>query len=206
MTVHGIQREVMPHVRFENKDYGRNESASVASGRHVPNNATFIIITSHGSKDCSEQIADEWIPRKRTEASRGMYNPEWVDYFERQYKAWKEGHELPREGTPILTWQMVSPEQNTRLRALGITVVEDLSAIPDTGLASLGLDGRVMRDMARAWIAEGTDKGINAKALADANERIASQQDTIDDLRARLVALEQSAEKRGPGRPRKEAA
>lgn len=202
MTTIGVFREVMPYVRFENKDYGRNEQLSKAAGRHVPCNATFIIITSHGSKDSSEHIVEEWLPRKRLEASNGAYNMDWVEHFEKQYEAWKKGHELPRDGTPILTWQLASPEQNSRLRALGITVVEDLAAIPDTGLAMIGLDGRTLRDMARAWMDEGKDKGINARALAEANAKIEAQQITIDRLNSRLAKLEEEP-KRGPGRPRK---
>lgn len=215
MTTIGIQREVMPHVRFENKDYGRNEEASKQAGRHIPRNATFIIITSHGSKDSTENITEEWLPRKRLEASRGAYNLDWVEYFEKQYEAWKKGHELPREGTPVLTWQMLSGEQNSRLRALGITVVEDLAAIPDSGLDMIGLDGRSLRDMARAWIAEGQDKGINTRALADANVQIDELKKTVERqaeqlnrLSARLEEREAHEEpaRRGPGRPRKDEA
>jgi len=195
--IHGIQKEVMPHVRFENRDYGRDEEASRRAGRHIPKNTVFIIITSHGSKDESHQIADEWLPRKRIEASRGNYNLEWVEHFEKQYRMWKEGHELPRNGTPIATWQMISAEQNARLRAMGITVVEDLAAIPDSGLAEYGLDARYMRDMARNWIAEGQQKGINAQELAQAqaklreqDEKITQQAGLLTELRERLSALE----------------
>jgi hypothetical protein len=148
------------------------------------------------------------LPRKRREASQGAYNLEWVEHFERQYKAWKEGHELPRDGTPIMTWQMVSAEQNTRLRALGITVVEDLAAIPDTGLAEYGLDARYMRDLARAWIAEGQQKGINAQELATAKSEIARQHELIERQDTRLKALEARLEEDAPrkGRRREEAA
>lgn len=192
----GVFKEVMPHVRFENKDYGRNEEASRRAGRHVPNNATFIIIHPHGSRDESEHLADEWIPRKRMDASRGAYSEEWIDKIERIYEAWKKGHELPREGTPILTWQMASPEQRSRLNALGLTTVEDVSAVPDSGLGEIGLDARNLRDMARNWIAEGQQKGINAQELADAQQRLRDQQVTIDSLNQRLAALEAEPKRR----------
>lgn len=204
----GFMKEVMPHVRFENKDYGRNEEASLAAGRHIPRSATFIIITGHGSKDSSEHIADEWLPRKRMEASRGAYNGDWVEYFEKQYAAWKKGHELPRQGTAILTWQLASPEQNSRLRALGYTVVEDLAAVPDSGLEMIGLDARNLRDMARAWLAEGTDKGINARALADAYAKIDELKATMERQEkqiARLSSLVEEEPKRGR-RTKEEAA
>lgn len=200
----GVFKEIMPHVRFETKDYGRNEEASKRAGRHIPNNATFIIIHPHGSKDESEHIADEWLPRKRMDSSRGMYNEEWISYFERQYAAWKQGKELPRVGTPILTWQMASAEQNSRLRALGLTTVEDLSAVPDSGLGEIGLDARVLRDMARNWIAEGQQKGINAQELANAQQEIRTQKEVIAAQEERLrrmedtlAAMQEAPQKRG---------
>lgn len=203
----GIRQEVMPHVRFEQKDWGRNEDASKKSGVHVPNRSTFIIITSHGSKDSSEHIVDEWLPRKREEASRGNYNLNWVDHFEKQYEAWKKGHELPREGTAILTWQAISQEQNARLRAMGYQVVEDVAALPDTSLGQLGLDGRQLRDLARAWLQEGKDKGVNARLIAEQSVLIETQQQQIDRLLQEVQELRtQIGAKRGPGRPRSEEA
>jgi len=204
----GVMKEIMPHVRFENKDYGRDEEASRKSGRHIPRHATFVIITSHGSKDSSEHLVEEWLPRKRMEASRGVYNLDWVERIEKMYAAWKEGNELPREGTPIMTWQMGSSEQRSRLRAMGFQVVEDLAAVPDTGLAEIGLDARYLRDLARAWIAEGQQKGINAQELAEAKAKLSEQAAVIARLTERLERLESEREepvKRGPGRPRKEA-
>lgn len=185
----GLQKEIMPHVRFEQKDWGRNEQASKESGVHVPMRATFIIITSHGSKDAPEFIADEWLARKREDASRGNYNPDWVTHFQKQYDAWKAGHELPREGTPVLTWQAISQDQNVRLRALGYQVVEDVAALPDNALGALGLDGRVIRDLARAWLNEGKDKGINARELADTKAKVAAQDLLIENLQEQLNAL-----------------
>jgi hypothetical protein len=75
------------------------------------------------------------------------------------------------------------------------------------------MDGRYLRDLARGWIDEAKDKGVNAKALADANVKIDDLKATIDRqaeqlnrLQARLEERETEEPKRGPGRPRKEAA
>lgn len=201
----GLQKEVMPFVRFEQKDYGRNEDASAKAGVHIPLRTTFIVITSHGSKDSSEHIAEEWLPRKRLEASRGMYNLAWVEHFEKQYEAYKKGHELPREGTAVLTWGLLNPEQNARVRALGYQVIEDLAAVPDSALGTIGLDGRVLRDLARGWLNESKDKGINARALADANAEIERLKSDNASLRARQDALEARLNDEPRRRARKES-
>jgi len=193
-------QKVKPFVRFEIRPYGLDEKASKEAGRPVERMEEFICITSHGSKDSSDQLVREWLPRKRREAEQGMYDPDWVDYFERSYEKWKKVGEVPRDGTPILTWQMVTPEQSARLRALGITTVEDLSAMPDNGMEFIGLDARYLRDLARNWVNEGQQKGINAQELAQAQVKLRDQATTIELLQRRIEALEAA---QGEDKPRK---
>lgn len=179
----------MPFVRFVEREYGNNPEASLAAGRPIPRLAIMAVVNSHGSKDEFEAPAEEWIKQKRLEASRGNYDGEWVKHFEKQLAEYKAGNELPREGTPIATWQAATSEQRLRLKAFGITVVEDLAQVPDGAVSSLGLDGRYIRDLARNWINEAKDKGVNSKALADANVKIEQQQASIDALQAQVNSL-----------------
>lgn len=179
-----------PFVQFRDQEYGINREASEAAGRPVPAMVTMVCITPHGSKDEFVKPAEEWLQQTKAKALRGDYPVEWYNHFDLQYSEWKKGNELPREGTPIQTWQAASNEQRSRLKAIGIPTVEDLAQYPDGNLGIIGLDGRYLRDLARGWIAEGKDKGINAKALADANARIATQQEIIDRQETRITALE----------------
>lgn len=179
-----------PFVQFRDQEYGINREASEAAGRPVPAMVTMICITPHGSKDEFVKPAADWLAQTKAKALKGDYPVEWYNHFDLQFSEWKKGNELPREGTPIQTWQAASNEQRSRLKAIGIPTVEDLAAYPDTGLGQIGLDGRYLRDLAKGWIAEGKDKGINARALADANSKIAAQQETIDRQGERLAALE----------------
>lgn len=198
-----------PFVRFEEREMGINQEASDTAGRPIPKIVTLACVTPHGSKDCFEKVADEFLAQLKQKALRGEYPTEWLNFFELQYSEFKKGNELPREGTPVKTWPAVSKEQSTRLIACGFTTIEDVAQIPDSGLGMLGLDGRYLRDLARSWINESKDKGVNARALADAQVKIESQEQTINSLQARLQRLEEDREespKRGPGRPRKEEA
>lgn len=202
-----------PFVRFEEREMGLNPTATEKEGRPIPRVLIMACITAHGSKDCHEAIAEEWLGQLKMRGQGGDdYSQDCYEKFSRQFAAWKEGNELPREGTPIKTWAMCTREAATRLIATGITTVEDLAAFPDSGLGAIGMDGRYLRDMARGWITEAKDKGANAKALADANVRIegleatiARQSERIDRLVARLEEDPAEAPRRGPGRPRKDA-
>lgn len=200
-----------PYVQFEEREMGLNAEATAREGRPIPRTVVLALITGHGSKDCHEAVAEEWIEKLKRQSMSGEAPVEWYRHFELQLSEWKKGNELPREGTPIKTWAMCTREAGRRLIAAGITTVEDLAAFPDSNLGVVGMDGRYLRDMARGWITEAKDKGANAKALADANVEIATLRETIerqtariDRLAAKLEAQEEEPVKRGPGRPRKD--
>lgn len=202
-----------PFVRFEEREMGIDQQATEKAGRPIPRTVVMACITSHGSKDVHEKPVEEWLKGIKDKAMRGEYSIEWKNHFELQYSEWLKGNELPREGTPIKTWAMCSREAGGRLIAAGITTVEDLAEFPDSNLNVIGMDGRYLRDMARGWINEAKDKGANAKALADANVKISTLEETINRqadrlqrLEARLEERETDEPKRGPNRPRKEAA
>lgn len=194
-----------PFVRFEERQGPRDVEASEAAGYPIHKTVIMACITPHGSKDCFEKIAEEWLQQIREKAGRGEFNGDWVRHFRDSFEEWKKGNELPRDGTPIKTWQSATRDQAARLIAVGYRVVEDLAQVPDSALGEIGLDGRYLRDLARNWVQEGKDKGVNAIALANANAEIERLKEINDGLAARIANLEASTEqpvRRGPGRPR----
>ena len=200
-----------PFVRFEERELGINQDASREAGRPVPRVVVMACITPAGSKDIVEKVATDWLAQIKEKALNGMFPLEWSQHFHAQYEEWLKGNELPREGTPVKTWQMVTREQSTRLVAIGYTTVEDLAEVPDTTLGQIGLDGRYLRDLARSWINEAKDKGVTARELANANVKIEElsgivqrQAEMLQRLESRLEARDTDEPvKRGPGRPRK---
>lgn len=203
-----------PFVRFEEREMGIDVDATAKAGRPIPRVVIMACITPHGSKDVFEKIADEWLAQNKQKALSGEYPIEWKNHFELQYSEWRKGNELPREGTPIKTWAMCTREAGIRLVGNGITTVEDLAEFPDSGLGAIGMDGRYLRDLARGWIKEAKDLGANAKALADANVKIESLEETIakqtariDRLQAKLESQDDEAPRRGrPPKAQAEAA
>ena len=89
------------------------------------------------------------------------------------------------------------------LRASGIFSIEALADVPDSSLTVLGMDGRRLREQAKAYIEQAKDSATAQKYAVE-----------NDALKQRLAALEAQfeelskdlpEEKRGPGRPRKAA-
>ena len=200
----GLQEERPPFVRFEVKEYGRDEEASNREGRHVPKFVDFAFITPFGSKDCVEKPAKEWLDQIRQKAINNLFRMDWVQMFTAQYEEWLKGNEVPREGEPIRSWSMISREQRERLHFQGITTVEDLAAVPDGGLHYIGMDGRTLRDTAKAWLAEGKDKGVNARRIADLETTVREQHEIIQRQETQLRELNAAVIAAGIGQRRPE--
>lgn len=199
-----LQQEVRPHIRFDYRQHGTDPEQSKMAGRPVPRRVPFVFVLSSGGTEF-EAVADEWLTNKRKQAIAGTYNPDWVDHFEKQYKAWLDGQTLPLEGTPVLTWQMIAdPNVRERIVTAGVQTVEQLADVPDNSpfAQQIGLDWRTWRDMARAWIDEAKDKGAAAKEIADLKEMVRRLESQVSEWQAKAQANAEDKPRRG--RPPKE--
>ncbi len=108
-----------------------------------------------------------------------------------------KGDELPLEGTPVKTWAAITREQVIRLLAVNIRTVEELAETPDSALMTMiGLDGRNLRDTAKAFIAEGRNAGGAAVKIAALEEANRQKDDIIKGMQAKLAELEAALPKR----------
>ena len=180
----------VPFFMFEDREHGFDPVASKEAGYEVPKMMTFILITPHGHKgDPLEFFADEFIERKGREAREGRYDHSWVSEFKAGLASFREGKEIPRHGTPLITWERILKSRREQL-VRKFPTLEDLAATPDSSLGEIGLDGRVLRDMAKAEIQAKKDLSPVVKELAEANETVRRQQEQIDKMSARMDALE----------------
>lgn len=179
-----------PFFFFQDREHGEDTEKSKELGYAVPRLMTFILITPHGSKgDPMEFIADEFISRKDAEAKAGRYDPSWVKEFKDGLALWRDGKEIPRHGTPLITWERLLKSRREQL-APQFPTVEDLAAVPDSGLGNIGLDGRVLRDLARGDIKAKTDLSPVVKELADTKEDNRRLQEQLESLTERFNAME----------------
>ena len=197
----------VPFFFFQDREHGADAEASKEKGYEVPKLVTFILITPHGHKgDPLEFMAEEFIERKAREARESRYDPAWVTEFKAGLAAHREGKEIPRHGTPLITWERILKTRREQL-VRRYPTVEDLAAVPDSSLGDVGLDGRVLRDMARGDIKAKTDLSPVVKELADANEKNRQLQEQVNKLMLRMEALENDDDdKPKRGRPAKVAA
>jgi hypothetical protein len=136
-----------------------------------------------------EFVAVDFLARKEKEAKDGRYDFQWVKEFKEGYDLYKSGKEIPRHGTPIITWERLLKSRRDQL-APQFPTIEDLAAVPDANLSSIGLDGRVIRDLARGDVAAKKDLSPVVKELAEAKEDNRRQAELIETLTKRLEAVE----------------
>lgn len=131
---------------------------------------------------------------------------EIIERFPDQYDRWKRTRSNDHiDGTPLSAWPQANRGFVMELNALNIRSVEDLAAVSDANISRI-TDGRIWREKAVAWLATSKDAGAAAKYAAE-NERLRAD---VDDLKRQLselgAQLSDLTERRGPGRPPKQAA
>jgi hypothetical protein len=185
------QESRVPYFFFTNEESGEDKEASEKLGYPVPKIVTYINVIPHGSKGATSVfIADEYIARKSKEAHEKRYDPKWVKEYKDGLALFLEGKAVPRNGTPLISYERIAKARREAL-AVQFPTVEDLAAVPDSSLGDIGLDGRVIRDLARGDIQAKKDLSPVVRELADANETIRRQEEQITKLSARLDVLEE---------------
>lgn len=180
----------VPYFAFVDREHGVNVEASEKAGYEVPKLVTIIQITPHGHRgDPLEFFAEEFIERKGREAREGRYSHEWVSVFKRGLEEHRQGRELPREGTPLLTWERILKSRREAL-ARRFPTIEDLAAVPDSGLGEIGLDGRVLRDLAAKELQARQNLEPVVFELAQVKEENRQLKEQLDALVAKMSELE----------------
>ncbi len=168
----------IPFFSFKNKPYGEE----MRDGVPVDKIVTFIHIITHSRAEV-EEIADDFIAKKRNDAKNGRYEMSWVEEFAKGLAEFRQGREIPREGTPTITWRGLAESRREQL-ALTLPTLEDIAAVPDSSLGDLlGIGGREIRDKAIATLKENV-----GGSLAAENAQLKSQVANLEEMIANLSA------------------
>lgn len=184
----------------------KNEFQSKSQGRPIFDLVIMGEIRSPGAKmsvfdfEIERHITDGPIKQRVNERSEL-----WVDVLQIQLDAWrKQKTDQTLSGTPLESWPRLGVTEIASLRASGIFSIEQLSEVPDSRLEVLGMNGRVLRDQAKAHIELAKNNAPMEALVAKNNElelALANLKEQFEALSANLP----EEEKRGPGRPRKAA-
>jgi hypothetical protein len=147
----------------------KDEALSAENGRPVHVDREYITIQIPGDKT---NVVDRPVMERDTRA------------YAQQYAAFKAGDSEQVVGTPLSQWPRISAAQVEDLKFFKVRTVEELAATSDNHLGALGIDGRRLRDEAKAWLeaAKGTAPIAKLQAQLEArdNELAALKQQMAD--------------------------
>lgn len=196
-----------PFVSFEVRAV-EDRAESLKAGVYMTRDVDFIRIVPSGSegKTVLEYNYEEWLARTKPQTGEfrasgasadtpamgaSRFPIEWLRRIEQEYAAWKEGRELPVEGTPIRNWPVIGPSALKNCEAMHIRSVEELAHAADDTVASLGMGGVILRQRARDWLAaKHGDAGALSAKLEAVTAEAQAKDDRIKSLEQRLAALE----------------
>lgn len=174
-----------------------NDALSQGEGRPVVWKALMAIIRGPGMKNQEQHQQIYLYDEKGKQVKRAMHRMTrdkrklfWDEFFKDQLAAYNEGRSgTDATGTPLEQYPKIDVAQAAMLRASGIHSLEQLQAVPDTQLGTLGPAARELRD--------GAARMLDSMSGKDA------MFSELQKLRAQVAELSaaQNAPKRG--RPRK---
>lgn len=149
-----------------------DHAKTVKAGSNIYIDLEFVAITPMGSG------ANTRVEKRVTDVERGR--------FPAAYEAFLEGREPDIEGTDLRNWPIISPAQLKTCQGAKVFSVEQLAALNEPGMRSIGMGSQHLVNKAKAYVqAHG---GENAKLASD-NALI--KQD-VERLGKRVVELEES--------------
>lgn len=196
-----IEREARPaFVTFERVAV-EDKAASLKAGHYVAKDVDYALITPSYSKDVMKHKVSTWFPQLEIDLKNGRIPESWVNTYKKQYEAFKNGQELPLEGTPIKGWGVISPAQQETLIKMRVLTVESLAEMNDEGVKRVGMGGLELKHKAKAWLSQLKDKGAATIEIADLKQKL-SNADAVnkalveknEELSRRLKAYESSTD------------
>lgn len=167
---------------------------SEREGRYIAKDVDMVEVRQIGGTDSVKFEVEDWLQRIRQDVAAGRLEESISDRYAEMYRRWKNGQELPVEGTPIRTWPVISPAQAETCCAIGVRTVEELAELPDEGLRKLGMGGVTLKQKAKDWIAAGNDKGKVVQELATMKQENAQLHATVETLSKQVAALKAAME------------
>ena len=188
--VHERDKTIAPLVRFDRQPED-DVPLSRSTGRYMSKDEDYVFITPPYSRDEVPKIAKTWLDENDRKVMQGKMPASLAKRYREQYEAWKNGQELPPEGTPIRGWSVISPSKQAMLIDRKILTVELLANANDEGLRSIGMGGMELRKMAQTWLAQANSLGpltLEMDAIKKENEILKG---SIETLMKQVANLQQ---------------
>jgi hypothetical protein len=194
------------YIEFELRaDEDRN--ASIEAGMPVFKDVEYAKLTPAGSQGTlvSEKVVTEQLLNEWRNGNRRGDRP--IPYYIQAYEAWKQGLEMPVNGSDVKHWPGVTPAQLKTCQEAGIKTVEDLALSNADSIRRLGMGGLALVKKAQIYLENaGTNKA--AEQISALELKIEAMESLVKMQSEQITELQDDLESRPAkrGRPKKEAA
>lgn len=182
------REERPPYVSFERRPV-ENIAESKAQGRYIAMDVDFALVTPPYSKDCVVHKVSSWLEIVKKNVRDGRTPQAWLDQWQEMYKRWKNGQEMPINGTPIKGWGVISPSQQEMLIQINCRTVEDLADVNDEGMRRIGIGSADLKQKAKAWLASMKDHGVVTRQVTELEKENAILKASLEALQNQVDAL-----------------
>ena len=148
-----------PRVLFK-RDAVENPRLSREQGIAVCVDVDFVTLmqAGGGGNGVTFEVPDA-IRYYEYEVRNGRMPQKWLEDFKTMYGMWKNGQELPINGTPIRGWLVISPAQQANLIAKNVMTIEDLASLNTEGINRIGMGAVELKNKAMAALQAAKDTG-----------------------------------------------
>jgi hypothetical protein len=172
-------------IKFYTSDV-KQEGASKEAGRPIHKSVDMVEIRFPGdNKTVIQAFADD--------KSRMVPGYGYVSYKQRFPRHW-EAYERTKvnlvDGTPLDELTSIESAKRADLKAINIHTVEALATLSDTNMKKLGMDGRVLRETAQAYLDKAAGNAVESRLI----EENAEMKTTMSALEAELARLKSQVE------------
>ena len=183
----------MPYVMFETITI-EDPARTKAEGRICFKDQDYAVITVPGDKGNNKDKIESFFEKKEAEMRNGRVHPEWIKKWRADYESYKQGLEIPVDGTPIKGWKLISGSQQEELIRMNVRTVEALANLSDDGVRNFGMGAITLKQRAKAWIEQNGSKEADTLLLADLMKQVESLSGTVKALTEKNEELERAVQ------------
>lgn len=181
-TPFDTKEERPAYVRFERVAV-EDQEATKREGRYVARDVYYALITPAYTKDVMKYEVSSWFNKMERRVTEGRLKAEWLRSYKQQFEAFKEGHELPLNGTPILGWGVISPSWQEMLIRQGIRTVEDAAQMTEDAMRRFGMGGVEVKKKAQAALTAAKDTGKLVTENAELRAKLEISEKTLENMK-----------------------
>lgn len=186
-----VNAKDMPFVSFYTETIP-DKKKEKETGKACYKDQDFALITPPGGKMNNKEEIETFFSKMEHDMKAGRVHPDWMRAWKANYKLYREGQEIPPDGTPIKGWKLLPGSVQEELLRLNIRTVEELATLNDEGIKNVGMGAREWQRRAKAWQMQNETHESGALKMADLTRQLETLAGQVKSLTDKNDELEKA--------------